>query len=528
MARQFMWTMSDRAIPRSYRMMQGFGVNTWSLVNSKGERHFVKFHWTPDLGVWSMMWDEALKLGGQDPDFHRKDLYEAIENGMYPKWSFGIQVIPESREDDFDFDVLDSTKVWPEDQIPVRYIGEMTLNRNPDEYFTQTEQVAFCTSHIVPGIDFSDDPLLQGRNFSYFDTQISRLGINWEELPINRPVCPVLNFNRDGQGRHTITRGKVNYWPNRFEATPPAPPSETFQSYPDKYGPSIKARMLSKKFGEHLSQAQLFYNSLTPVEKAHQTAAFGFELDHCDEPIVYERMCERLAEIDLALAKAVAEQVGAPTPQRQSRPNHGKTAPRLSQFDFAPAKPTIATRRIAILIADGYDEASYNGIKAVIKFAGALSFTIGPRRQPIKTSEGKEGAQPDHHFNGQRSTMFDALFVPDGNGHSTAMIKNGLCRHWVREAFMHLKAIGAVGDGIDLVQAALKEVEDVKLAGKSDSGVTEWYGVVTAPSSEAKNISEKVEMKEDATDLVGQFFWQISRHRNFAREMDGLASQVAA
>ncbi|KAG9560716.1 CAT2 catalase, partial [Aureobasidium melanogenum] len=218
----FMWAMSDRGIPRSYRMMQGFGVNTYKLINAKGESHLVKFHFTPHLGVHSFVWDEALKLAGQDPDFHRKDLWTAIEGGQYPKWDFGIQTIPESQADDFDFDPLDATKIWPEEDFPVRYIGELELNRNPDEYFPQTEQVAFCTGHVVPGIGFSDDPLLQGRNFSYSDTQLSRLGVNWQELPINKPMCPVMNQNRDGAMRHSITKGTVNYWPNRFEATKPA------------------------------------------------------------------------------------------------------------------------------------------------------------------------------------------------------------------------------------------------------------------------------------------------------------------
>ncbi|KAG9873824.1 CAT2 catalase, partial [Aureobasidium melanogenum] len=197
----FMWAMSDRGIPRSYRMMQGFGVNTYKLINAKGESHLVKFHFTPHLGVHSFVWDEALKLAGQDPDFHRKDLWTAIEGGQYPKWDFGIQTIPESQADDFDFDPLDATKIWPEEDFPVRYIGELELNRNPDEYFPQTEQVAFCTGHVVPGIGFSDDPLLQGRNFSYSDTQLSRLGVNWQELPINKPMCPVMNQNRDGAMR---------------------------------------------------------------------------------------------------------------------------------------------------------------------------------------------------------------------------------------------------------------------------------------------------------------------------------------
>ena len=351
----FMWTQSDRSIPRSYRMMQGFGVNTYTLINDKGERNFVKFHFTPELGVHSFVWDEALKLAGQDPDFHRKDLWEAIENGAFPKWKFGIQTIPEADEDKFEFDILDATKLWPEELVPIRYIGELELNKNPDEYFTQTEQVAFCTSHIVPGIGFSDDPLLQGRNFSYFDTQLSRLGINWQELPINQPVCPYMNNNRDGQGRHRITKGSVNYWPNRFSAVPPAKPEEGgYVDFPQKVE-GMKTRLRSKKFREHFNQAQLFYNSLSPQEKSHVVSALGFELDHCDDPVVYERMSERLTDIDLGLAQSVAEMVGAPVPQKEGRPNHGKKAKGLSQMDFLPKEPTIATRRIAIIIADGYD-----------------------------------------------------------------------------------------------------------------------------------------------------------------------------
>jgi catalase len=200
-------------------MMQGFGVNTYVLVNAKGQRHFVKFHWRPELGVHSLVWGEALKICGQDPELHRKNLMDAIDAGQYPKWKFGVQILPEEKKDDFEFNILDSTKIWPEELVPVHYIGEMELNRNVDEFFTQTEQVAFCTSHIIPGIDFSNDPLLVGRNFSYFDTQISRLGPNWQELSINRPVCPYMSLvNRDGAMKHRITKGKVNYWPNRFDA----------------------------------------------------------------------------------------------------------------------------------------------------------------------------------------------------------------------------------------------------------------------------------------------------------------------
>lgn len=522
----FLWAMSDRGIPRSYRMMQGFGVNTYCLVNAKGERSFVKFHFVPELGVHSFVWDEALKLAGQDPDFHRKDLAEAIDNGAFPKWKFGIQVIPDSKEHDFEFDILDATKVWPEEQVPVRFIGELELNRNVDNYFAETEQVAFCTSHIVPGIDFSNDPLLQGRNFSYFDTQLSRLGINWQELPINRPVCPVMNFNRDGAMRHQISKSTVNYYPNRKEALPPtAPNAGGFASFPAKES-GMKTRMLSAKFKDYLSQAQLFYNSLSQIEKMHLTAALSFELDHCDDPVVYERMCGRLAEIDLSLAQAVAEKVGGTTPEKQAKPNHGKTARGLSQLEFMPEKPTIATRRVAILIADGYDPVSYNGIVAALKSQGALPYTIGPKRQAVKAAGGKESVSPDHHFQGMRSTMFDSIFVPGGS-HANTLASQGLPRFWIREAFGHLKAIGAVGEGVKAVEAALREAEGVKLASGNSREVVEWYGVVTAGSTDESSFSETVKIAKEGKGFVEEYFFQISQHKNWARELDGLAEMVS-
>lgn len=271
------------------------------MIGKNNERTFVKFHFIPELGVHSLVWDEALKLSGQDPDFHRRDLYEAIESGSYPKWKFGIQCIAEGDEDNFEFDILDATKIWPENLVPVREIGEFVLNRNVDEFFSETEQVAFCTSHVVPGIGFSDDPLLQGRNFSYQDTQITRLGPNWEQLPINRPVCPVMNFNRDGAMSHRIHKGTVNYWPNRFSALPPGnyeggrgQDHGAYIEHAEKIV-GMKQRLNGEKFREHYNQAQLFYNSLAPHEKLHVEKALGFELDHCDDPIVYKRISQRLA-----------------------------------------------------------------------------------------------------------------------------------------------------------------------------------------------------------------------------------------
>lgn len=523
----FFWAMSDRAIPRSYRMMQGFGVNTFTLTNDKGERHFVKFIFTPELGVHSFVWDEALKIAGQDPDFHRKDLWMAIDSGSYPKWKFGIQVIPESQEHDFDFDILDSTKVWPEELVPIRYIGQLELNRNPDEFFTQTEQVAFCTSHIVPGIGFSNDPLLQGRNFSYLDTQLSRLGVNWQELPINKPVCPVMNFNRDGALRHTITKGKVNYWPNRFEAVPPATAQEGgYVEYPEKIA-GIKARLQSKKFREHKNQAELFYNSMSEPEKEHMKNAFAFELDHCDDEIVYKRLVERLCEIDLGLAQSVGEMVGADIPTEQTRPKHNKKAKGLSQLEYLPATPTIATRMVAILIADGYDKVAYNGIKAALTAAGALPFTISPRRNKIY-ADGEDkssgGVVADHHLEGQRSTLYDSIFVPGGAKSIETLRKNGRAVHWVREAFGHLKAIGATGEAVTFIREAVN-LPGMEFSTAGD--VVDSYGVVTASQVKPDSFKEAVQMVKGAKDFVSAYTWAISQHKNFDRELAGLNAMVA-
>ncbi|KAL1889077.1 catalase 1 [Sporothrix stenoceras] len=523
----FMWAMSDRAIPRSYRMMQGFGVNTFTLINAKGERVFVKFHSTPVLGVHSLVWDEALKLAGQDPDFHRKDLMEAIENGVFPKWKFGVQVVSEADEHSFDFDILDATKVWPEDLVPVRYFAEFELNRNVDEFFTQTEQAAFCTSHVVPGIGFSDDPLLQGRNFSYFDTQISRLGINWEELPVNRPVCPVMNFNRDGALRHKITKGNVNYWPNRHNAHPPAKAStadaQVYNDYPAKAA-GIKARTLTPKFREHVRQAQLFYNSLSAVEQTHLQNALAFELDHCDDSVVYERIVTRLAQIDSGLAQTVAEMVGGEAKEAADgegsvSTNQGRKAPGLSQFDFLPEKPTVAGRRVAIIIGDGFDPSAVDLIKSSLAAEGGIPLLIGTKRSPIKGSGTMRSSTvtPDHHLEGLRSTMVDAVFVPGGKASIEALIQpkvKGRVLHWLREAFGHLKAIGATGEGIALIEEALHGVPSIQLSTVEEGGeLAQSYGVVTAPSP--------------SKEFVTTFFESIAQHKNFDRETDGLSTMVA-
>lgn len=524
----FMWAMSDRGIPRSYRMMQGFGVNTYTLINAEGKRSFVKFHFTPTLGVHSLVWDEALKLAGQDPDFHRKDLYTAIENGAFPTWRFGIQVCSEEQQDDFEFDILDATKVWPEEIFPVRYIGELQLNRNVDEYFTQTEQIAFCTAHQVPGIGFSDDPLLQGRNFSYFDTQLSRLGVNWQELPINRPICPVMNHHRDGAMRHKITPGAINYWPNRKNVAPPATAEQKpYIDYAEKVV-AMKTRLHSKKFSEHYSQAQLFWNSMAPHEKAHIINAFSFEFDHCTDPIVYERMTQRLCDIDLGLAQAVAENCGAPTPTQAGRPNHGLKAKGLSQMDFTPQAqglaPTILSRMVAIVIADGFNLAEYEAVKGALTAAGALPFTIGPKRQACIPSSGGKGVAPDHNFEGNRSTMYDAVYIPGGE-HITTLRKNGRVLHWIREAYGHCKTIAATGEGVALVRDAC-DLPGMQFSTSAE--VVDSYGVVTASGlGSSDGVMEAAKMVKGAKTFLDAFAYNISMHRNFDRELDGFTSQVA-
>lgn len=468
-----------------------------------------------------------MKLAGQDPDFHRKDLYDAIDAGTYPKWRFGIQICPEDRQDEFDFDILDATKLWPEEIFPVRYIGEMELNKNVDEYFSQTEQVAFCTAHVVPGIGFSDDPLLQGRNFSYFDTQLSRLGINWQQLPINRPVCPVMNSNRDGAMQHMITPGRYNYWPNRASVNPPAEPNEAYITYPEKIV-ALKQRLHSKKFAEHFSQAQVFWNSMTPIEQSHIINALCFELSKCDDPIVYERMVSRLTEIALPLAQAVAEKVGVATPTEAGRENPGLKMKGLSQTEFTSEAqglpPTIASRMIAILIGDGFNLAEYEGVKAALSSAGALTFTIAAKRQPIMPAGGGKGVAPDQHFEAARSTMFDALYIPGGS-HVEILGKNGRCVHWIREAFGHCKAIGATGEAVALVRLACG-IEGMTFAEGTD--VVDSYGVVTAAGAgKPGSFKEGLKMLKGAKTFIETYAYGISQHRNWDRELDGLTAMVA-
>ncbi|MBM7652245.1 catalase [Neobacillus cucumis] len=356
-AHMVMWVMSDRAIPRSLRMMEGFGVHTFRLINADGEAHFVKFHWKPNLGVHSLVWDEAQRIAGKNPDFHRQDLYEAIEKGDFPEWELGLQVIPEKDEFKFDFDILDPTKLWPEEEVPVKIVGKMTLNRNVDNFFAETEQVAFHPGHVVPGIDFSNDPLLQGRLFSYTDTQLSRLGgPNFHQIPINQPVCPFHNNQRDGMHQMAIHKGQTSYHRNGLNANQPEPaPVELggYESYQEKIeGRKIRGR--SDSFLDFYSQAKLFYNSLTPIEQQHLKDALSFELGKCKSAMVKNNVVALLNRIDRQVAEEVSDHIGAVLPEENLEVKSDKKSSALS---MANTVSQTDTKCVAILLNGEVEDA---------------------------------------------------------------------------------------------------------------------------------------------------------------------------
>src|SRR5687767_890611 len=378
-----MWVMSDRAIPRSYRMMQGFGVHTFRFVNAEGESTFVKFHWSPMAGTHSLVWDEAVKISGADPDFHRRDLWEAIEAGAYPEYELAVQVFTEKDAERFSFDVLDATKIIPEELVPLRPIGRMVLNRNPDNFFAETEQVAFCTAHIVPGLDFSNDPLLAGRIHSYVDTQLTRLGgPNFHEIPINAPVAQVHNNQRDGFHRQAIARGRVAYEPNSLAGGCPYQAGmQGFTSFPEPTE-EYKVRGKPEKFAEHYNQATLFWNSQTEVEKAHIIRAYRFELTKVQTAAIRTRMVAGLRNVAEELAQAVADGLGMALPQalpkaieRSTRPEVA-SSPALSLF-ARPGETGILTRRIAILVADGIEGTSVTALHQALNAQGAVPRFVG-------------------------------------------------------------------------------------------------------------------------------------------------------
>ena len=465
-AHMVQWAMSDRGIPVAYRAMQGFGVHTFRLINAEGRSVFVKFHWRPVSGTYSLVWDEAQKLAGKDPDFNRRQLWEDIESGDYPEWELGLQVIPEEDEHKFDFDLLDPTKLVPEELVPVRPVGKMVLNRNPDNFFAETEQAAFHIGHVVPGIDFSNDPLLQGRLFSYTDTQLLRLGgPNFNEIPINRPLCPFHNNNRDAPHRQTINKGRAAYEPNSIDGgwpkeTPEAASGGGFASYPEPMS-GVKLRKRADSFGDHFSQARLFWNSMAAHEQEHMIAAYSFELGKVESREIREREVNQiLANIAPVLATRVAENLGLPTPAGSTVPplkTSLKESPALSQANLLSGN--IRSRKVAILLADGANAADISHIIGVLNKEGATAKVIGPSSAAVKTSDGNT-LVPDATFDGLPSIAFDAVFVPGGADAAKALQVSGVALHYLLEAYKHLKAIALCGEAADLLAVLRLEADE--------------------------------------------------------------------
>jgi catalase len=472
-----MWLMSDRALPRSYRMMQGFGVHTFRLVNADGKGTFVKFHWTPVLGTHSLVWDECQKIAGKDPDYNRRDLWEAIETGQFPEYELGVQLVPEEDEHRFDFDLLDPTKIIPEEEVPVRPVGRMTLDRNPDNFFAETEQVAFHTANVVPGIDFTNDPLLQARNFSYLDTQLIRLGgPNFAQIPVNRPVAPVTNNQRDGYHQSQVHRGRTSYFKNSLSHGCPAIADEgAFHHYQEKVE-GHKIRKRSESFKDFYSQATLFWNSMSEVEQEHIVAAFRFELGKVEHRPIRHAVVDQLNNVDHQLARRVAEGVGVPLPDREARPNHGRRSPALSQLNTA--MDTGATRKVAVLVADGVDGQAVRGLVDELKEQGTMPELLAPVDGPLRTAEGGELAA-DRALNTMASVLYDAVVVPRGEESVRTLATDGYAKHYLTEAYKHAKPVAAYGDGVELLHEA--GLDGVGTPG--DEGVRVENGVITATAT---------------------------------------------
>jgi catalase len=520
-AHMVMWLMSDRALPRSYRMMEGFGVHTFRLINDQDESHFVKFHWKPLLGVHSVAWDEAQKISGKDPDFHRRDLWNAIENGYFAEWELGVQIIPEADEHKFEFDLLDPTKLIPEEIVPVQRIGKLTLNRNPDNFFSETEQVAFHIGHVVPGIDFTNDPLLQGRLFSYTDTQLIRLGgPNFHEIPINRPVVPVHNNQRDGFMRQEINKGQSSYSPNSTGGGCPFQAGKMkggFTSYGERID-AHKIRERSASFFDHFSQARLFFNSQSDPEKNHIVDAFSFELGKVQTKEIRERMLGILSLVDKGLATQVAYKLGLHVPVPAKPINHIRPADadidsyepvqqesslgNSAALSMASAmKDSIKSRMIAILLADGVESNSVITIQDALTEQGALVEIVAPRLG-VAIAEDNTLVPVKQSFLTTASVMYDAIYIPGGTNSVATLAADPDAIHFINEAFRHCKAIAADPDAEQVLQETYFYK---KLPGKNEK--------------ETAAKSEGIIIEEDVAVLSKSFIEAIKQHRFWEREL---------
>ncbi|UPG92345.1 catalase [Luteibacter aegosomaticola] len=470
-----MWAMSDRAIPRSLRMMEGFGVHSFRLVNAAGKSTFVKFHWRPKLGLQSTVWDEAVKLAGADPDFHRRDLFEAIQAGQFPEWELGVQLFTEEQAAKFPFDHLDATKLIPEELVPLKIIGRMVLDRWPDNFFAETEQVAFCPSHLVPGIDFSNDPLLQGRLFSYLDTQLSRLGgPNFHQLPINAPKCPFANHQRDGHMQHQVPKGRVAYGPSSLQGDSPREDAERgFHSYPAEEA-GARGRVRSETFADHYSQARLFYVSQTSHERAHIALALTFELSKVETLHVREAVVGHLRHIDEDLARRVAGGLALgklPAAPKAKAPVIDMPPSPALQI-IGKMKRTLEGRVVGILINDGSDAKTVAALRKAAEAAGASVKIVAPKVGGVKLSDG-QNLPADGQLAGTPSINFDAVAVVLSDEGSKALQHEAAAVDFLRDAFGHLKAIALDAGGEALFEAAGLEADEGVIPAKDTKAFIE-------------------------------------------------------
>ncbi|MFL9842861.1 catalase [Flavobacterium rhizosphaerae] len=513
-----MWAMSDRAIPRSLRMMEGFGIHTFRFINKEGKSTFVKFHLKPKLGIHGVVWDEALKISGNDPDFHRRDLHDAIEMGNFPEWEFGVQLVPEEDEHKFDFDLLDPTKIIPEEQVPVTKIGRLVLNRNPDNFFAETEQVAFHPGHVVPGIDFTNDPLLQGRLFSYTDTQLSRLGSpNFHEIPINRTISPMHNNQRDGHMRQEINVGKTHYSPNSLNNGYPEQAKENEGGFVSHYErvEAHKVRERSESFADHFSQAALFFKSQTEPEQNHIIKALRFELSKVETVAIRERMVGLLNEVDKKLAQKVAEGLGIEEPSKPEKPmNHGigadadpdkhepkplknyEPSPALSMIKNPATTDSIETRQVAFICADGVSEKSFNALKKALEAKGAMAKVVAPHAGMIK-GDADTQIKVDFASFSSSSVLFDAVYVLKSK--NNAMLEeNDNIIEFINDAYRHCKVIG-FDEGLDGL------IEKTTIGNKREAGKDKSMPGIIINNGTAKAFTD-------------DFTTQMGKHRIWERE----------
>ncbi|PYE83781.1 catalase [Pseudoroseicyclus aestuarii] len=472
-----LWIMSDRTIPRSFRFMEGFGVHTFRLVNAEGKSSYVKFHWKPKQGLQSVLWDEAVKTNGADPDFHRRDMWAAIEAGDYPQWDLGVQVFDDAFADAQPYDVLDATKLIPEEDVPVRIVGTMTLNRNVDNFFAETEQVAFQTGNIVPGIDFTNDPLLQGRNFSYLDTQLKRLGsTNFTHIPVNAPRCPFHHFQQDGHMAMHNPKGRANYEPNGWGGAQGGPreSAKGFTSYPEAMS-GEKRRVRAELFADHYSQARQFYISQTEIEQGHIADAFTFELSKVETPVIRERMLAHLVNVDADLAQTVADGLGMALPaahEMAREPFAVKPSDKLSILKNGP--DCIKGRKIGLLLTDGAEDALIEALQAGAKARGAMVEIIAPKVGGVTTAGGKQ-IPANQKIDGAPAVLYDFIAVIASDEGAAQLAKMHAAKTFMADAWAYMKLTALSGGAAPLAQAGGMETSGSGVTPLTDAASVETY-----------------------------------------------------